>query len=345
MPIKVAINGAGRIGRAFFRASLLREELEVVAINDLADIENIAYLINNDSVYGRLAQPIEVDKEAGELISSGRRIKFVQEKDPQALPWGQLAVDVVVESTGIFTSFEKAGWHIAAGAKRVVLSAPAKDEPANPTHKNILLGANEDELQSCTVSSNASCTTNAASPVVQILNETIGIDKALLNTVHAYTASQPVVDSFNSKNMQLGRAAAVNIVPTSTGAATATTKVITDLDGRFDGIALRVPVVAGSVLDLTFVSGRATSVEEVNEILRQAASSDRWRRIFAVSETSLVSTDIVGSSYGSVADLSFTKVVGDNLVKVLAWYDNESSYTSMLLEHVVLSGSYLNQEG
>jgi glyceraldehyde 3-phosphate dehydrogenase len=341
MKIKVAINGAGRIGRAFLKLAQERDEIEVVAINDLGDIENIAYLIKYDTAYGR--SNLDVQAKEGEnpsLVVSGKEIAFLSEKDPAKLPWKDLGVDVVVESTGFFTKFKDARAHIDAGAKKVVISAPAKDEPKDKTEATVLMGINEDVLSVCEISSNASCTTNAGSPLIQILNETIGIEKAMLNTVHGYTASQSIVDSPNKK-MRMGRAGAQNIVPTSTGAAIATTKVIKDLEGNFDGIAMRVPVVAGSIVDVTFIAKRETTKEEVNEILKNAAGEKRWEKVFAVTEEPLVSSDILGMPFASIADLELTRVVGGNLVKVLAWYDNEMGYTYALMEHVVKAGKYL----
>lgn len=342
MPIRVAINGAGRIGRAFFNVASKNEEVEIVAVNDLADIDNIAYLINRDSAYGKREREVSVKEDKSALIDGEREIRFFQEKNPEDLPWGDMDIDVVVEATGVFTKFKDAERHISAGAKRAVISAPAKDDPEE-NNATALLGINEEELKDAVVSSNASCTTNAVSPVVRILHDNLGIENALLNTVHAYTISQSTVDTFNKKNPRLGRAAAQNIVPTSTGAANATTKVITELDGRFDGIALRVPVVTGSIADITFIASRETSAEEVNEILKKGAGEDRWRGIFATTEEPIVSTDIIGSEYGSIADLSFTRVVGGNLVKVLAWYDNEMGYTAMLLRHVIITGNYARE--
>ncbi len=343
MSIKIAINGCGRIGRSFIRQAAEREEVEVVAVNDLADIEQAAYLLNYDTAYGRKAEPVSVAENGTELLEGDRRIKYLQEKEPENLPWEELGVDVAIEATGVFTTFEDAGRHIAAGAKRAVISAPAKDKPSNPTQKTILMGVNEEELKDCSVTSNASCTTNAGSPVISVLHNKIGIEKAVLSTTHAYTASQSVVDEGNSKKPRMGRAAALNIIPTTTGAAKATTKVITELEERFDGIALRVPVPAGSVADITFIASRETTEEEVNSLLLEASYEERWKNILAVTEEPVVSSDIIGSRYGSVADLSFTKVVGGNLVKVLAWYDNESGYTGTLMEHVIKLGQYIEK--
>ena len=319
---KVAINGFGRIGRTFFRMAFTHPDIEIVAINDLGNVDNLAYLLTYDSAYGRA--PFTVTVEGQELVVDGKRIAIVQEKDPAKLPWGTMGVDVVVESTGFFTTYGGAGAHLTAGAKRVVISAPGA---------TVLMGVNENELSTCQVTSNASCTTNATSPLIAILKEAIGIEKALLSTVHAYTASQSLVDA-PKKDWREGRAAALNIVPTSTGAAIATTLAHPDLKGKFDGISLRVPVPVGSIVDVTFLASRPTTVEEVNEALTAAAASDRWKHLFAVTTEELVSSDIIGARYASIADLAFTRVVDGDLVKVMAWYDNETSYTHTLVEHV-----------
>lgn len=255
-----------------------------------------------------------------------------------------MEIDVVVEATGLFTSYAASKVHLDAGAKRVVITAPAKDEPsaAGVSGATVLLAINEDKLATCKISSNASCTTNAGSPIMAILHEAIGIEKAVLNTVHGYTASQALVDGISKKDFREGRAAAQNIVPSSTGAAIAVTKALPELDGRFDGISMRVPVVCGSIADITFIAKRDTTAAEVNEILTQAAATERWAKIFAVTTEQIVSSDIVGSSHASIADLSFTRVVGGNLVKVLAWYDNEMGYTHTLVEHVKLAGMAMN---
>lgn len=336
--VRVAINGAGRIGRAFLKAALTKDEIEVIAINDLGDIENIAYLLRHDSVYGNSDFNVEVKDNKKALIIEGEEVLFFSQKDPLNLPWKELDIDVVVESTGVFTKFETAKIHIQSGAKKVVISAPAKDEPQDETQGTVLMGINDSLLKTCKVSSNASCTTNAGSPVIQILHENLGIEKAMLNTVHGVTASQSVVDSPNAKNPRLGRASGQNIIPTSTGAAIATTKVITDLKDKFDGVALRIPVPAGSIADITFVSKKDTTVEEVNEILEKASKEDRWKGVFTVTKEPLVSSDILGSKYGSIADLGLTRVVGGNLVKVFAWYDNEMGYTHTLIQHVIKTG-------
>jgi glyceraldehyde 3-phosphate dehydrogenase len=265
------------------------------------------------------------------LIWDGKEVKFFSEKEPAKLPWNDLAIDVVVEATGLFTDYEKASAHIAAGAKRVVITAPAKGDGG----ATVLMGLNEDKFAGNQITSNASCTTNAASPVIAILDETIGIEKAILSTAHAYTASQSIVDGPSKKDMREGRAAAQNIVPTSTGAATAVTKAYESLAGKFDGIALRVPVVAGSIADITFIAKRPTTVEEVNEALRGAAVAPRWAGIFKTTDEKIVSSDIVGEPFASIADLGMTRVVDGNLVKVLAWYDNEMGYAESLVRHVI----------
>jgi len=337
MAVRVAINGFGRIGRAFVRASAHDPGVDVVAINDLGDVSNLAYLLKYDTVYGRFMG--QVSPGEGELVIGAKRVKFLQEKDPATLPWKDLGVDVVIESTGVFDSYEKASAHIAAGAKRTVITAPVKDSA--PNGATVLMGVNEEKLQTCTITSNASCTTNSASPLIAILDEALGIEKALLNTVHSYTATQSVVDSsVKGPDVRRGRAAAQNIVPSSTGAATAVTKAYPNLAGRFDGIAMRVPVVCGSLVDITFIAKRDTTAEEVNKILSNAAASPRWQGIFAVSNEPLVSSDIIGSEYASVADLPMTRVIG-NLVKVLAWYDNEMGYAHTLLRHVKEAGKLL----
>ncbi len=335
-PIRVAINGFGRIGRAFVRIAHYNHELEIVAINDLGDIENLAYLLRYDTACGKA--PFEVSTREGSLVVGGKDIVFVQEKDPEKLPWKEHAIDVVVECTGLFERYDKAHAHIIAGAKRVVISAPAKDDPSGAvTGATVLLGINEEALKNCTISSNASCTTNAASPVIQVLHEGIGIDKAMLNTVHGYTATQKLVDAPDAKDWRRGRAAAQNIIPSSTGAAISVTEAIPNLRGKFDGIALRVPVLVGSIADITLIASRETSKDEVNAILTRAAGEERWKKLLAVTGEQFVSSDILGTSYASVVDLAFTRVIG-NLVKVLAWYDNESGYTYALIEHVIRAG-------
>ncbi len=341
MSLRIAINGLGRIGRAFLRHTFTEKPdgVEIVAVNDLGDAENFAYLLRRDTVYG--PAPFPVSWKEGALIVDGHEVKFISEKDPTKLPWKDLRIDIVVESTGIFESYEKAKMHLDAGAKRVVISAPAKGEPPpGVSGAMILVGINEEKLKTCDISSNASCTTNAASPLIAILDEKLGIDKALLNTVHGYTGTQALVDGPAKKDFLRGRAAAQNIIPSSTGAASAIGKVITSLNGKFDGVALRVPVPVGSVADITFIAKRETTVEEVNDILRKAALEPRWKGIFRVSEEPLASSDIIGDTHASIADLSFTRVIG-NLVKVFGWYDNETGYSQTLLRHVIETGKHI----
>jgi len=335
--ITVGINGFGRIGRMFFRAAFGRPEINIVAINDLGELPNLAYLLQYDSVYRTWGKKVEA--QGSNLVVDGKKVSVTQEKDPTKLPWGKLGVDVVVESTGIFETFEKASVHLQAGAKRVVISAPAKDDDKDGFAKTVLLGINEDELKNCQISSNGSCTTNSSHPVVKILHEAIGIKKAMLTTVHSYTATQKLVDGPDKGDWRRGRAAAQNIVPSSTGAAISVTRVIKELKGLFDGIAVRVPSITGSLSDITFLAARKTSVEEVNTALEAAAKTPRWEKVFRASREELVSTDIIGEHHASIADLKFTKVVDGDLVKVLAWYDNEMGYTYALIEHVIMAGA------
>ncbi len=332
---KVAINGFGRIGRAFLKIAWERPEIEIVVVNDLGSIDNLSYLLRHDSVYRNWEHQVEVKNE--NLIIDNKEVKFISEKDTTKLPWKELEIDVVVESTGIFTSYDKASFHLEQGAKKIVISAPAKGE-SKTKGETVLLGINEEKLGTCDITSNGSCTTNAASPLIAILDEAIGIEKALLNTVHGYTASQSLVDGLSKRNLRSGRAAAQNIVPSSTGAAIAVTKAFPNLSGLFDGISLRVPVLAGSIVDITFVAKRDTTEEEVNEILKKASKDPRWDKLFDVTEDNLVSSDILGNSHASIADLEMTRVVDKNLVKVLGWYDNEMGYTYTLVDHVIKVG-------
>lgn len=338
MSIRVGINGFGRIGRAFVRAAVHDPGVDIVAINDLGEIGNLAYLLEFDSVYRRF--PARVAVEGGDLVVGAKQIKFLSIKEPAQLPWGQVGVDVVVESTGVFDSYEKSQAHLAAGAKRVVITAPVRDELPNAA--TVLVGVNEEKFSNVTISSNASCTTNSASPLIAILDEALGIEKALLNTVHSYTATQSLVDApVKGADKRRGRAAAHNIVPSSTGAAIAVTKAYPNLAGLFDGISVRVPTISGSLVDITFVAKRATSAEEVNDILRKAALEPRWQGIFAASDEPLVSSDIIDTEHASIADLEMTRVVGDTLVKVMAWYDNEMGYAHTLLRHVKETGKHI----
>ncbi len=333
--IKVAINGFGRIGRAFLKIAWERPELEIVAINDLGSLENFVYLLRHDTVYRNWNHGVEIS--GSDLSVDGKKIKFISEKDTTKLPWKDLDIDVVVESTGLFASYDKAKFHIAQGAKKVVISAPSKGT-SEEKGETILMNINENKFGTCDVTSNGSCTTNAASPLISILHGALGIEKAILNTVHGYTASQALVDGPSKKDLREGRAAAQNIVPSSTGAAIAVTEAFPELKGLFDGISIRVPVPAGSIVDVTFISKKKTTKEEVNEILEKASKDPAWEKIFAVTKEPLVSSDILGNSHASIADLEMTRVVDGNLVKVLGWYDNEMGYTHTLIDHVVKTG-------
>lgn len=326
--VKIAINGFGRIGRQFFRAAFGDGDFDIVALNDLTDTVTLAYLLKYDSVYGRYGKTIEAKKDS--LVVDGKDIKVFAEKDPANLPWKSLGVDVVVESTGFFTSGEKVKVHLDAGAKRVVITAPASGDVTTA-----LIGVNDELFQEGNpITSNASCTTNASAPVMAILKENFGIKKAMLQTVHGYTATQKLVDGPDAKDVRRGRAAAVNIVPSSTGAAEAVIQSIPDLKGIFDGIAIRVPVISGSLVMITALLEQSTTKEAVNEIFKKAASEPRWQKILKVTEDPLVSTDIIGEPYGAIVDLGFTKVVDSDLVTVYSWYDNEAGYTAALVEHV-----------
>ena len=331
---RIAINGLGRIGRAFLKLAITRPDFDVVAVNDLGDPENLAYLMRFDSAYGRYDQSVSFDPGEPAFVVAGRRIRFIRERELERLPWADLDIDIVVEATGVFETFEQARGHLKAGARRVVLTAPAKDEDG-PDARTVLMGINTEDLNVCTLSSNGSCTTNSASPVMQILQESVGVRKALLNTVHGYTATQSLVDApVRGRDLRRGRAAAANIVPATTGAAIAVARAIPSLRQRFDGIAVRVPVLTGSLSSIVFMAARPTSVEEINRALEGAADSARWRSVFAVTHDPLVSTDIVGDPHAAIADLSLTKVVDGDLCSVYSWYDNEFGYTNSLVAHV-----------
>jgi glyceraldehyde 3-phosphate dehydrogenase len=339
--IRVAINGFGRIGRAFLKLAWERPEIEIVAVNDLGSLESLTYLLKYDTVYRTWNHAVTHDEK--DISIDGKRVQFISEKDTTKLPWKDLNIDVVVESTGLFVSFEKAKFHLDDGAKKVVISAPAKGDDGTVPGATILLAVNEEKFGTCDITSNASCTTNAASPLIGILDEALGIEKAILNTVHGYTASQSLVDGPSKKDLREGRAAAQNIVPSSTGAAIAVTKAYPSLEGLFDGISIRVPVPAGSIVDVTFISKKETTAEEINEILKKAAADPKWQNIFAVTDEPLVSSDILGNAHASIADLAMTRVVGGNLVKVMGWYDNEMGYTHTLVDHVIKTGNTIKK--
>ena len=334
--LRIAINGFGRIGRIFFRQAFGYPEIEIVAINDLGSIENLAYLLKYDTVYGRFDKSVELKDNS--LLADGQEIKVFQEIDPKNLPWKDLNIDVVVESTGVFETKEKASGHLEAGAKRVVITAPAKDEITPTATPNVGMQTLADDL----VTSNASCTTNAVNPVAAVMMASVGLKKAILTTVHGYTASQGLVDGPDKKeDFRRARAAAQNIVPSTTGAAKATIRVINELENKFDGVAIRVPVLSGSLIDFTFVTEQPTSVKEINDIFKKAAASKEWEGILTVTEDPIVSSDILGNPHGSVVDLALTKVIDGDLVKVFAWYDNEWGYGAMLLKHLLALKSLL----
>ncbi|MFZ4815299.1 MAG: type I glyceraldehyde-3-phosphate dehydrogenase [Phototrophicaceae bacterium] len=325
---KVAINGIGRIGRVALRAIMETPELELVGLNDLGDVENMAYLIKYDSIYGNY--PDAVKAVDGGIQIGDKVVPYYSEKDPAALPWGATGVDIVFECTGFFTEKEGAEKHIQAGAKFVIISGPTKSSDV-PT---VIHGVNK-EAAGYNIISCASCTTNSAGPVMEILGRHFGIEKAVLNTIHAYTATQAIHDMPVKKDMRRGRAAALSWVPGTTGAAKAVALAMPELKGKFDGISVRGPVPVGSLSDITLLLSRNTTVEELNQVFRDEAASAQYAEIFAASDDELVSADIVGMRFASMVDLTMTKVVDGNLVKVLAWYDNESSYTWQMIRKAV----------
>ena len=334
---KVAINGFGRIGRSFFKLAITRPELEVVAINDLGDLDNLAYLLQYDSAYGRYGKEVSVKEKDSKkyLYVDGYETLFIQEKDPAMLPWGALGVDIVIEATGVFDSYEKASVHKKAGAKRVVITAPAKDDDG-PDTKTVLMGVNEEDLKTCSISSNGSCTTNSVSPVMQIMSEKLGAKKAFLSTTHGYTATQNLIDGpVKGHDWRRGRAAAANISPSWTGAAIATTRAVKSLAGKFDGASMRVPIITGSLSCIIMLVSRPTTVEEINNIFKEAEKEERWKGILRTTTDQLVSSDIVGDPHAAIIDLGLTKVVDGDLCAVFSWYDNEFGYTNTLVQHVI----------
>lgn len=336
MTTRVAINGFGRIGRQAFKIATQRSDLEIVAINDIGDIANMAYLLKYDTVHRQDRLEVRADGET--LIVDGAGYPVLKVTDPSQLPWKELNVDVVIESTGRFTKRTQAEAHLHAGARAVVISAPASGAPA------FVLGVNEDKYDPSkdTIISNASCTTNSITPVMAILDERFGVLKALMTTVHSYTADQRLVDSPHD-DYRRGRAAAQNIVPTSTGAARASTEALPQLKGKFDGVSLRVPTVDVSLSDLTVLLGTKTTAEAINAAFREAAASDRYRGILQASDEPLVSADFVGNPHSAIVDLELTQVVDGDFVKVFAWYDNEWGYANRLVEEVVMVGKSLER--
>lgn len=336
MKTRIAINGFGRIGRSSFKVAFERSDIEVVAINDLTDTKTLAYLLKHDSNYG--TYQYDVSSDDGAIIVNGKRIKVLAERDPAALPWGSLDVDVVIESTGRFTAKEDAELHIKAGAKRVVISGPSKSDGVD----TIVLGANEDKLEGASdVISNASCTTNSVAALMAILDGAFGVEKSMLTTVHSYTASQALQDA-PAKDLREGRNAAENIVPTTTGAAIAVAKALPQLVGKFDGLSVRVPTPVVSLSDVTILFKRNVTKEEINETLKKAAADPFYQGILDYSEEPLVSGDYIGNSHSGTIDSLLTNVVGGNLAKVVVWYDNEWGYSNRLVEVVADTGRALH---
>lgn len=338
MKVKVGINGFGRIGRQAFKIALEKADVEVAGINDLTSTGVLAHLLKYDSVYGRYHRKVEFDEK--NIIVDGKKYPVSAEKDPAALPWGELGVDVVIESTGRFTDSDKASAHLKAGAKKVVISAPAKDEGVTPT---IVLGVNQDKYQpSQNIISNASCTTNCIAPVLDILHRKFGVKKALMSTIHSYTAEQNLVDGpppgGKSNDLRRARAAAVNIIPTTTGAAISATQAIPELRGKFDGVSFRVPTPVGSLSDFTLLLGKNVTKEEVNQAFIEASKQEKYRGILEVTSEPIVLQDIVADPASSIVDLSLTQVVDGDFVKVVAWYDNEFGYSNRLVEEVIMVG-------
>lgn len=322
---RIAINGFGRIGRAALKIILDTRGLELVAVNDLMSIENAAYLLKYDSNYGKYQKDIRVEGDM--ILVDGKPVKYSSIKDIESLPWAAVQADIVIESTGIFTSMAAAEKHLAAGAKYVVISGPTKDTPT------VVHGVNTEDGK-VPVFSCASCTTNNISPVIEILGRRLGIRKAILNTTHGYTASQSLVDAPSKREPRMGRAAGINLAPAATGAAIATTKALPQYAGKFDGIAVRVPVAVGSISDITFIAERATTVEEINRILIEESATTRYEKVLAVTNEPLVSSDIIGSAYAATVDLEMTRVVDGDLVKVMAWYDNEWGFTNQMIRQI-----------
>jgi glyceraldehyde 3-phosphate dehydrogenase len=327
MSMRVAINGLGRIGRAILKLALDVPELELVAVNDLADVDNLAYLLRFDTVYGRYAKPVAV--EGSSLAVAGHNLQTLRIRDPLELPWKDLGIGLVFECTGALTRREDLEKHVRAGARFVLLSAPSKDEDIPTVVHGVNAAAGTSGIISC-----ASCTTNCITPLVEVIGRRIGFRKAAMTTVHAYTSSQAVVDGPN-KRFRRGRAAGANLVPATTGAALATTRALPEHAGRFDGIAIRAPLPVGSIADLTFVASRSTSVEEVNRILVEEAATERYAGVLGVSRDPLVSSDIIGDSRASVVDLELTKVIDGDLVKIMSWYDNEWGYANQMVREAV----------
>lgn len=322
---KIAINGLGRIGRAALKLILDNDDLQLVGVNDLMSIENAVYLLKYDSIYGPYERRVSYKDDIIEV--DGHLFKYTSQKDIAALPWKTLDAEVVIESTGMFTSQADAEKHLAAGAQVVVISGPTKDTPT------VVHGVNTDEGK-VSVFSCASCTTNNISPIIEIIGRRVGIKKAILNTTHAYTASQTLMDAPSKKEPRMGRTAGINLAPAATGAAIATTKALPQYAGKFDGVAVRVPVPIGSISDITFIAERPTTAEEINNILMEEANSTRYQKVVSVTDEPLVSTDIIKSPFAATVDLDMTRVVDGDLVKVMAWYDNEWGFTNQMIRQI-----------
>lgn len=334
--IRVAINGFGRIGRTAFKIGWEKPELEIVAVNDLTDPPTLAHLLKHDTNYGTWKR--NVSASGSDLVVDGKKVAVLSEKDPTKLPWRDLQIDVVIESTGRFTSEQDLKVHIAQGAKKVVLSAPIKDGTA-PT---VVLGVNNESIKGAQIIANASCTTNSITPVAAVIEEAFGIEKAMLTTTHGMTSEQNLVDGpppgLKAGDLRRARAASENLVPTSTGATSAAAKALPALEGKFTGVAIRAPIAVVSLSDFTFILKRDVTVEEVNQAFKNAAKNSRYQGILGITEEPLVSSDFKGSTYSTIVDLLLTQVVGGNMVKVFAWYDNEWGYSNRLVEEVVLAG-------
>lgn len=337
MKTKVAINGFGRIGRNAFKIAFDRSDIDIVAINDLTSTDTLAYLLKHDSTYGAYDHNVSFDEH--NLIVDGYKIPVTAEKDPKALPWKELGVDVVIESTGRFTKSEDAKMHLTAGAKKVVISGPTKSGDVD----TIVLGANDDKLEKATdIVSNASCTTNSLAAVMSIMDEAFGVEKAMLTTVHSYTASQVLQDG-PAKDKREARAAAENIVPTTTGAAIAVTLTVPQLKGKFDGMSVRVPTPVVSLSDVTMVLKKDVTKDQINEAIKAAVKEPYYQGVLDISEEPLVSSDYIGNSHSGIIDLLLTNVVAGNLAKVVVWYDNEWGYSNRLVEVVADIGKQIHQ--
>lgn len=338
MKTRVAINGFGRIGRNAFKVAFDRTDIEIVAINDITDTKTLAHLLKHDSNYGTYQHEVSFDES--NIIVNGKAVKVLAEKDPKALPWADLMVDVVIESTGFFVKPELARAHIEAGAKKVVLSAPAKGDGAT----TVVLGVNEDQLESSEdVISNASCTTNCITPVAAVIESNFGIDKAMMTTIHSYTASQRLQDA-PAKDLREARNAAENIVPTTTGASIAAGQALPALKGVFGGLSVRVPTPVVSLSDFVIITKKPVTIEAVNAAFKKSADEPFYQGILSVTDEPLVSSDFIGNSHSAIVDLSLTAVIGDNMLKVVAWYDNEWGYSNRLVEVVADTGRILHQK-